>query len=49
MSTSMFQFFLNNKIFFIIGSKGFVLYFYNHNKKLYNKFEFLENKYTSLF
>jgi len=25
------------------GSKEFVSYFYNHNKNLYNKFEFLEN------
>ena len=26
-------------------SKEFVPYFYNHNKNLYNKFEFLENYY----
>ena len=31
------------KMFFMIGSKEFVSYFYNHNKNLYNKFEFLEN------
>jgi len=30
-------------MFFMIGSQGFVSYFYNHNKNLYNKFEFLEN------
>jgi len=29
------------KIFFMTGSKEFVPYFYNHNKNLYNKFEFL--------
>ena len=33
----MLQFFLN------IGSKDFVPYFYNYNKNLYNKFEFLKN------
>jgi len=30
-------------MFFMAGSKGFVPYFYNYNKNLYNKFEFLEN------
>jgi len=30
-------------MFFMVGLKGFVPYFYNHNKNLYNKFEFLEN------
>ena len=46
----MFQIFSSIKIFFIVGSKIFVPYFYrfisyfhNHNKNLYNKFEFLEN------
>jgi len=29
-------------MFFMIGSKEFVPYFYNHNKNLYNKFEFLK-------
>ena len=44
MCTSMFQIiFWSRKMFFIIGSKEFVSYFYNHNKNLYNKFEFLEN------
>jgi len=28
---------------FMAGSKQFVIYFYNHNKTLYNKFEFLKN------
>jgi len=30
-------------MFFMTSSKEFVLYFYNHNKKLYNKLEFLKN------
>ena len=30
------------------GSKEFV-YYYNHNKNLYNKFEFLENYYIYTF
>jgi len=30
-------------IFFMTSSKEFVPYFYNHNKNLYDKFEFLEN------
>jgi len=30
-------------MFFMTGFKIFVSYFYNHNKNLYNKFEFLEN------
>jgi len=30
-------------MFFMIDSKWFILYFYNYNKDLYNKFEFLEN------
>jgi len=33
----------SKKIFFMTSSKEFVPYFYNHNKNLYNKFEFLEN------
>ena len=33
----------SRKIFFMTGSKEIVPYFYNHNKNLYNKFEFLEN------
>jgi len=38
MYTSMFQIiFWSEKIFFIIGSQGFVSYFYNHNNNLYNK------------
>ena len=28
---------------FMTDSKKLVTYFYNHNKNLYNKFEFLEN------
>ena len=31
------------KLFFMTDIKGFVLYVYNYNKNLYNKFEFLEN------
>jgi len=38
--------FFSRKMFIIVGSKGFVPYFYNDNTKLYNKFEFLQN-YTS--
>jgi len=30
----------SRNIFFMTGSKEFVPYFYNHNKNLYNKFEF---------
>ena len=30
------------KMFLMTGSKGFVPYFYNHNKNLYNKFEFFK-------
>ena len=30
-------------MFLMTGSKGFVHCFYNHNKNLNNKFEFLEN------
>ena len=30
-------------MFFIIDLKRFDIYFYNYIKKLYNKFEFLEN------
>ena len=37
------DYFLEQKDVFMTGSKWFVSYFYNHNKKLYNKFEFLEN------
>jgi len=33
----------SRKMFFMSGSKGSVPYFYNHNKNVYNKFEFLEN------
>jgi len=33
----------SRKIFFMTGSKEFVPYFYNNNKNLYNKFEFLKN------
>ena len=44
MCTSMLQIiFLSRKMFFKTYSKGFVFYFYNHNKNLYNKFVFLEN------
>jgi len=35
--------FFSIKMYFMTGSKGFVPYFYNHNKNLYNKFEFLKN------
>ena len=37
------DFFWSRKIFFMNSSKRFVPYFYNHNKNLYNKFEFLKN------
>jgi len=43
MCTSMFQFFWLKKMFLMADSKEFVHYFYNYNKNLYNKFEFLEN------
>ena len=45
MRTSMFYiiFFWSRKMFFKTGSKLFVSYFYNHNKNLYNEFDFLEN------
>ena len=44
MCTSMFQIiFWNRNMFFMTGSQGFVSYFYNHNKNIYNKSEFLEN------
>jgi len=44
MCTSMFQIiFWSRKISFMTSLKGFVSYFYNHNKNLYNKFEILEN------
>jgi len=33
----------------MISLKGFIFYFYNYNKNLYNKFEFLENKCISHF
>jgi len=36
----VFQNFFSIKMFFMAGSKGIVPYFCNHNKKLYNKFEF---------
>jgi len=36
-------------MFFMTDSKEFVPYFYNHNKNLYNKFEFLENYCICLF
>ena len=46
----MFQVFVRNRhMFFMAGSKGFTPYFYNHNKNLYNKFEFLENSCISHF
>ena len=38
----MFQFFLVENVFYF-DLKDFVFYFYNHNKNLYNEFEFLEN------
>jgi len=31
------------------GSKVIVIYFYNHNKNLYNKFKFLENHCIYIF
>jgi len=34
------NFFGGRKMFFMTDSKEFVPYFYNHNKKLYNKFKF---------
>jgi len=44
MCKSMFQIiFWRRKIFFMTSLKGFVSYFYNYNKNLYNKFEFLKN------
>ena len=44
MCTNMFQIiFWNKNMFFMAGSKKIVYYFYNHNKNLCNKFEFLEN------
>jgi len=36
-------FFLSRKMFFMISSKRFISYFYNYNKNLHYKFEFLEN------
>jgi len=39
----------SKNIVFMTGSKEFVPYFYNHNKNLYNKFEFLENYYIYTF
>jgi len=36
-------FFGSRKMFFMTLSKEFVPYFHNHNKNLYNEFEFLEN------
>jgi len=42
MCKNMFRFFWGHEDIFH-GSKEFVPYFYNHNKNLYNKFEFLEN------
>jgi len=38
-----FIFFFSKKKFFMASSKGFVPYFYNHTKNLYNKFDFLKN------
>ena len=35
--------FVVEKYFSWLVSKGVVLYFYNHNKNLYNKFKFLKN------
>ena len=43
------DFIRSKKMFFITSSKEFVPYFYNHNKNLYNKFEFLENYCIYLF
>jgi len=44
MCKSIFQIFFGSRnIFFMSSSKEFVPYFYNHNKNLYNKLEFLEN------
>jgi len=43
MCRSMFHLFFSKKMFFMADSKGFVHYFYNHTKNVYNKFEFLEN------
>jgi len=37
------DFFGSRKMFFMTSSKEFVSYFYNYNKNLYNKFEFLKN------
>jgi len=31
------DYFLEQKMFFMTGSQGFVSYFYNHNNNLYNK------------
>jgi len=35
--------FFSRKMFLMAGSKTFIPYFCNHNKNLYNKFEFLKN------
>jgi len=43
------DFLFSIKIFVITDSKGFVLHFYNHNKNLYNKFEFLKSYVFILF
>jgi len=50
MCTSMFKIFVGiRKMFFMTGSKDFVPYFYNYNKNLYNKFDFLKNIVFILF
>jgi len=43
MCTKYVSVFFSKKMFFMADSKWFVSYFYNHNKNLYNKFEFLKN------
>jgi len=43
MCTSVFLIFWEQEVIFMTGSKKFVPYFYNHNKNVYNKFEFLKN------
>jgi len=42
MNKYVLVFIFNKKMFFMIGLKKFILYFYNHNKNLYNKFKLLE-------
>ena len=40
MCTKYVSVLFSKKMFFIVDLKGFVHYFYNYNKNLYNKFEF---------